>query len=522
MPPLDPRNDLQLLAKTQPEIFSVCNRAESLRSELYGTIASGALEPEAQKANIADLLRSMDGLAHLAHPTLAPTDKVTLARLSDALRPPGRVDGLREVRETLQSTIDRANMLLAHELPSTAPATALREELLLRRRVETLQAANEMTRAAEVALHANGAALKHAGDVAVARATPGISSLPGGLGHLFAARLQDLKQAVAAFEPSALASLRKQDLQLVDNLRFALCEISNPRVGPDLHRLQSVGELLERAAAKNPALEAPAKIAVEAVRLLRELDIVLKAAEALIRPPPDLPMAMALSGTSVPAALMTAATWMAPNEMERLQLDGAVADTERIKRYWSALPETFPAKHPWCAAFGNWCLSKVGIQGPADASNVNSWVHWGQPASRPFYGAIALLNPDNGHYGHLSFVAGKTADGTLVILGGNQTNSVRYSSLNHYYRDPIFRQPPGYTPKPTDYELPLMVRKQDNSFVYASNELKTLRALSPQEDLARLVDLLNRCGVSRADLEAAYRRIWVEVAGGKGEPPPLH
>lgn len=430
------------------------------------------------------------------------------------------MDGLREAREILQSTIDRTNMLLTHKSPSTAPPNSPGEELLLRRRVETLQAANEMARAAEVALHANGAALKHAGDVAVAKATPQISSLPGGLGCLFAARLQDLKQAVDAFNPSALASLGKQDLQLVDNLGFALCDISNPQVGPDLHRLQGVSELLERAAAKNAALEAPAKIAVEAVKLLRELDTVLKAAEALIRPPPDLPMAMALSGTSIPVELMGTPNWMAPNEMERLHLNGAAPDTERIKTYWAASPEGIPGERlPWCAAFGNWCLSKVGIRGPAEASNVDSWAHWGQAVSMPFYGAVVLVN----RYSHLSFVAGRTADGTLVILGGNQSGSVRYSLLapDWGYRDPIFRQPPGYTPKPADYELPLMVQKQDGSVVYASNELKTLRTLSPQEALTRLVDLLTKCGFTRADLEAAYRRIWLE-AGGKGEPPPLH
>ena len=103
-------------------------------------------------------------------------------------------------------------------------------------------------------------------------------------------------------------------------------------------------------------------------------------------------------------------------------------DGEKVEEY---LESTGLGKgNPWCGAFVNWCLEASGIDGvkptktnhPARAL---SWRDFGEVLSEPAYGAIATKKRKGG--GHVAFVAGKTKEGKIVMLGGNQNDEVNYT-----------------------------------------------------------------------------------------------
>jgi uncharacterized protein (TIGR02594 family) len=80
---------------------------------------------------------------------------------------------------------------------------------------------------------------------------------------------------------------------------------------------------------------------------------------------------------------------------------------------------------PWCSSFVNWVVQQGGLMGTNSASAL-SWRQWGNDAHGPSLGAIAVLDYGSGH-GHVAFVAGVTTAGRVILLGGNQSDQVRYS-----------------------------------------------------------------------------------------------
>jgi uncharacterized protein (TIGR02594 family) len=80
----------------------------------------------------------------------------------------------------------------------------------------------------------------------------------------------------------------------------------------------------------------------------------------------------------------------------------------------------------WCSAFANWVMQQIGIEG-SGRLNARSWQTWGQtvPNESPHYGAVAVLwrGSPRGWQGHVAFYCG-TEGGNMILLGGNQNNSV--------------------------------------------------------------------------------------------------
>lgn len=101
---------------------------------------------------------------------------------------------------------------------------------------------------------------------------------------------------------------------------------------------------------------------------------------------------------------------------------------------------------PWCSSFTNWVMEQSGIQG-TDSASSQSWLGWGEKVDGPAYGAIAISSAGGGR-GHVGFIAGRNGEGKLIMLGGNQSNSVRYSQNTSVLQ---YRFPHGYTP---NYNLP--------------------------------------------------------------------
>lgn len=101
----------------------------------------------------------------------------------------------------------------------------------------------------------------------------------------------------------------------------------------------------------------------------------------------------------------------------------------RILEYHASAGRARTDEIPWCASFVNWCLLQAGITGTGSAWSL-SFLNWanGQTIADPVYGCIAVIDNGN-HHGHVGFVVGTATSNSshYVLLGGNQSNSVRLS-----------------------------------------------------------------------------------------------
>lgn len=101
----------------------------------------------------------------------------------------------------------------------------------------------------------------------------------------------------------------------------------------------------------------------------------------------------------------------------------------RILDYHAAAGRAQTDEIPWCASFVNWCLEQAGINGTSSAWSLSflNWVN-GRTINEPVYGCIAVIDNGN-HRGHVGFVVGTATSNPshYVLLGGNQSNSVRLS-----------------------------------------------------------------------------------------------
>ncbi|MCT4602053.1 MAG: TIGR02594 family protein [Marinifilum sp.] len=108
---------------------------------------------------------------------------------------------------------------------------------------------------------------------------------------------------------------------------------------------------------------------------------------------------------------------------------------------------------PWCSAFCNWTMKENDIVGTNSAKAL-SWDSWGNSLTKPAIGSIAVFSYGKGR-GHVGYVIGKTSSGSLIILGGNQSNSVKYSVFSTS-KIKSYVYPSGYIVAPFQYNLPVL------------------------------------------------------------------
>jgi uncharacterized protein (TIGR02594 family) len=85
----------------------------------------------------------------------------------------------------------------------------------------------------------------------------------------------------------------------------------------------------------------------------------------------------------------------------------------------------------WCSCFINWCVEQAHING-TDSAWAKSWGNWRKAVapSSAQTGDIAVFDRSSATStgGHVSiFIEADTATGEVLVLGGNQSDSVRYS-----------------------------------------------------------------------------------------------
>jgi uncharacterized protein (TIGR02594 family) len=76
---------------------------------------------------------------------------------------------------------------------------------------------------------------------------------------------------------------------------------------------------------------------------------------------------------------------------------------------------------PWCAAFVGACLERAGIKSSRFES-ARSYLDWGVRLAAPAPGCVVIFSRPGG--AHVGFVVGRDASGDLLVLGGNQGDTV--------------------------------------------------------------------------------------------------
>ena len=88
-----------------------------------------------------------------------------------------------------------------------------------------------------------------------------------------------------------------------------------------------------------------------------------------------------------------------------------------------------PRALAWCAAALNASLAQVGLPGTGSPA-AKSFLNYGNPVSEPQHGDIVVLyrGARNGPYGHVGYVDRINPDGSVRVLGGNQSQGVNYTN----------------------------------------------------------------------------------------------
>lgn len=120
---------------------------------------------------------------------------------------------------------------------------------------------------------------------------------------------------------------------------------------------------------------------------------------------------------------------------------------ERLKAWWRD-DET-----PWCGLFVATCLQSAGVDLPQYWMRAKAWADWGAPLVNPIPGCLVIFERQGG--GHVGFVVGRTADGRLMVLGGNQGNAVSITAFDRA-RVIAYRWPVGRGPAPVPVPLPIL------------------------------------------------------------------
>lgn len=136
---------------------------------------------------------------------------------------------------------------------------------------------------------------------------------------------------------------------------------------------------------------------------------------------------------------------MAMNEIGVKEVVGSGnnAKVEEYHRYASKSNNTDqPDSVPWCSSFICWVIEhcipeynnpRLKPMGSTNSMMARSWLKWGVSTKKdPLPGDIVVFyrGQKSGWKGHVSFLIRKNADGSLVCLGGNQSDEVNLTTYN--------------------------------------------------------------------------------------------
>jgi len=116
---------------------------------------------------------------------------------------------------------------------------------------------------------------------------------------------------------------------------------------------------------------------------------------------------------------------VALGELGQHERPGRRRNNPRIVEYLRTVGLSGGDETPWCSAFTNWCMVRVGLPGSGRAT-ARSWLEWGTalPGGQPRFGCVTVLRRGaSATRGHVGFWVGARA-GEVMLLGGSQDDSV--------------------------------------------------------------------------------------------------
>ena len=119
--------------------------------------------------------------------------------------------------------------------------------------------------------------------------------------------------------------------------------------------------------------------------------------------------------------------WMQIARAERGVAEGS--GDPRIAEYFKTTslgPQ--PSSVPWCSAFVNFCVAASGLVG-TNSALARSWLVWGQGVASFVPGCIVIGSRGSPALGHVGFYVGDAGQDSILLLGGNQHNSVNVSGF---------------------------------------------------------------------------------------------
>lgn len=142
------------------------------------------------------------------------------------------------------------------------------------------------------------------------------------------------------------------------------------------------------------------------------------------------------AGTGDQPWMQTASKFLGTNEIS------GSGSNPLINQFHASTGNNWSDDVPWCSSYVNYVMEQNGISGTGSASS-QSWRNWGVDAGGPVVGSIVVFSWGGGK-GHVGFVQSVNADGTINVLGGNQSNTVKVSRFSTS-QVVGYRLPAGYS-----------------------------------------------------------------------------
>lgn len=94
---------------------------------------------------------------------------------------------------------------------------------------------------------------------------------------------------------------------------------------------------------------------------------------------------------------------------------------------WSTVARKDDTLLPWCGAFVRLCLTEAGIEPPKSWFRASAYADFGTKLGYPTLGAIGVIK--TGKRWHVGFIVGRDNAGRIIMLGGNQNDSVKLAAF---------------------------------------------------------------------------------------------
>lgn len=97
-------------------------------------------------------------------------------------------------------------------------------------------------------------------------------------------------------------------------------------------------------------------------------------------------------------------------------------DSPWLRRMLAKLGASWLVGQPWCGSVLAAWMQAAGCEPAKNYFRARAWLDWGVTLNTPHIGCVVVFERTGG--GHVGLVVGETPDGRLMVLGGNQGNTV--------------------------------------------------------------------------------------------------